>query len=40
MVYLLVDNKIRFDITSLNNVEVLEVVTQLESHDLKIVRFN
>lgn len=40
MVYLLIDNKIKFNITNLNNVELVEVVTQLESHDLKIVRFN
>ena len=39
MVYLLIDNKIKYNITNLNNKELLEVVGQLENHDLKLVRF-
>ena len=38
MIYLLIDNKIKFNITTLNNKELLEVVRQLENHDLKVVR--
>lgn len=38
MIYLLIDNKIKFNITTLNNKELLEVVGQLENHDLKLVR--
>lgn len=40
MIYLLIDNKIKFNITTLNNKELLEVVGQLDSHDIKVVRFN
>ena len=40
MIYLLVDNKIKFNVTNLNNKELLEVVNQLEDRDIKVVRFN
>ena len=40
MIYLLIDNKIKFNITTLNNKELLEVVGQLENHDLKVIRYN
>ena len=39
MVYLLIDGKIKVNVTNLNNKELLEVVGQLENHDLKLVRF-
>jgi len=38
MIYLLINNKIKFNITTLNNKELLEVVGQLENHDIKVVR--
>lgn len=38
MVYLLIDSKIKFNVTNLNNKELLEVVGQLENHDIKLVR--
>ena len=40
MIYLPIDNKIKFNITTLNNKELLEVVGQLENHDLKVIRYN
>ncbi len=38
MVYLLIDNKIKINVTNLNNKELLEVVGQLNNHDIKIFR--
>lgn len=40
MIFLLIDNKIKFNVTNLNNKELLEVVGQLGNRDLKVVRFN
>ena len=40
MVYLLINNKIKYNVTNLNNKELLEVVGQLENHDLKVIRYN
>lgn len=38
MVYLLIDNKIKYNVTNLNNKELLEVVGQLENYDIKLIR--
>ena len=38
MIYLLIDNKTKFNITTLNNKELLEFVGQLENQDIKVVR--
>lgn len=38
MVYLLIDGKNRYNISNLNNKELLEVVGQLDNHDIKIFR--
>lgn len=38
MVYLLIDGKIKFNISTLNNKELLELVGQLDNHDIKIFR--
>ena len=40
MVYLLIDGKIKVNVTNLNNKELLEVVGQLDNHDLKVIRYN
>lgn len=40
MIYLLIDNKTKIEVTNLNNKELLDVVSQLENRDIKVVRFN
>ena len=40
MIYLPINNKIKFNITTLNNKKLLEVVGQLENYDLKVIRYN
>lgn len=42
-IYLLINDKIKFNISNLNNIELKDVISQLQSHnnncDLKIVRY-
>lgn len=40
MIFLLIDNKMKFEVTHLNNKELLEVVNTLSEHDIKVVRCN
>jgi len=40
VIFLLIDNKMKFEVTHLNNKELLDVVNTLAEHDIKIVRYN
>lgn len=40
MVYLLIDNKIKFNISNLSAKELLKVTDGLKDYDLRLLRFN
>ena len=40
MVYLLIDNKIKFNISNLNAKELLKVTDGLKGYDLRLLRYN
>jgi hypothetical protein len=40
MVYLVINNKIKFNISNLNAKELLKVIEGLKGYDLRLLRFN
>ena len=40
MIFLLIDNKIKFNISNLNAKELLKVTEGLKDYDLRLLRFN
>ena len=40
MIYLYINNKIKFNVTNMNKTELNNVIDSLNNYDIKVVRYN